>query len=214
MTQALTLNHPFGNMGHERSYDVWGGVRSGAATGGPKCRYCANLGHVQDDESGLIYMRARYYEPSTGRFISEDPARDGINWFLYASNSPGLRVDQTGLSDVIASTWTWFALMGTLLFNLGTMGVMARASYATWVMVQAQCLFLIAWVTSPMSDESAGNYRDQGVMGGVLLSCMALRSSTVGMPPLGRHDVASALKAYGSFLVAFLTITELESAYS
>ena len=44
----------------ERSYDVWGSVRSGNATGGPRGRYCANLGHVQDDESGLIYMRAWY----------------------------------------------------------------------------------------------------------------------------------------------------------
>jgi hypothetical protein len=55
VTQALTLDRPLWNVGNERSYDVWGGVRSGAATGGPKGRYCANLGHVQDDESGLIY---------------------------------------------------------------------------------------------------------------------------------------------------------------
>jgi hypothetical protein len=33
-------------------------------------------------------MRARYYEPSRGRFISEDPAMDGLNWFAYCGNSP------------------------------------------------------------------------------------------------------------------------------
>gem|GEM_PF-6689855 len=37
--------------------------------------YCANLGHKQDDESGLIYIRARYYEPGSGRFISQDTYR-------------------------------------------------------------------------------------------------------------------------------------------
>jgi RHS repeat-associated protein len=75
-------------IANERSYDVWGSVRSGATTGGPKGRYCANLGHVQDDESGLIYMRARYYEPGTGRFISQDRIMDGYNWYAYCGNDP------------------------------------------------------------------------------------------------------------------------------
>ena len=82
------------NVGNERSYDVWGGVRSGNATGGPKGRYCANLGHVQDDESGLIYMRARYYEPSTGRFISEDPAQDGRAKLPLSRNPPARECDR------------------------------------------------------------------------------------------------------------------------
>ena len=79
-----------------RTYDVWGGVRTGATTGGPKGRYVANLGHVQDDESGLIYMRARYYEPESGRFISEDPARDGSNWYVYVENNSPNSADING----------------------------------------------------------------------------------------------------------------------
>lgn len=90
-------------LGDQRTYDVWGGVRSGASTGGPKGRYVANLGHVQDDESGLIYMRARYYEPSTGRFVSEDQKKEGSNWFVYASNNPNAFVDVTGNSIELAA---------------------------------------------------------------------------------------------------------------
>jgi RHS repeat-associated protein len=105
VTQALTLYRTSWNLGKERSCDVWGGVRSGNATGGPKGRTCANLGHVQDDESGLIYMRARYYEPSTGRFISEDPAADGTNWYNYCSNLPTIVIDPTGLmASVLAGS--------------------------------------------------------------------------------------------------------------
>ena len=79
-----------------RTFDVWGQVRSGNQQGDPKGRYCANLGHKQDDESGLIYMRARYYEPSNGRFISQDPSRSGMNYFAYCANDPVNAVDESG----------------------------------------------------------------------------------------------------------------------
>ena len=65
----------------------------------PSQRYCANLGHIEDDESDLIYMRARYYEPWSGRFISEDPDKNGVNWYAYASNCPNTLVDSTGNDD-------------------------------------------------------------------------------------------------------------------
>lgn len=57
------------------------GVRCawGMRLGDSICRYCASLGHVADDEPGLVYMRARYYEPSSGRFVSEDSNKEGPN---------------------------------------------------------------------------------------------------------------------------------------
>ena len=80
-----------------RTFDAWGNIRVGAPTGDPKGRYCASLGHKQDDESVLIYMRARYYEPGSGRFVSEDPAAQGRNWFTYCSGDPISFSDKTGL---------------------------------------------------------------------------------------------------------------------
>ena len=47
------------SVNDRRSYDAWGVVRAQQSGGDPKLRYCASLGHKQDDESGLIYMRAR-----------------------------------------------------------------------------------------------------------------------------------------------------------
>ena len=71
-----------------RHYDVWGSVRSGLTSGGASQRFCANLGHVTDDESGLVYMRARFYEPWTGRFVNEDATMAEVNSFAYANNNP------------------------------------------------------------------------------------------------------------------------------
>jgi RHS repeat-associated protein len=77
-------------------YDAWGQIRSGGTQNGSTSRYCASLGHVQDDESGLIYMRARYYEPGHGRFISEDDALQELNWYVYCGNNPVERFDLDG----------------------------------------------------------------------------------------------------------------------
>lgn len=85
-----------------RLYDAWGGIRSGSGTGSPSGRHCANLGHVQDDESGFVYMRARFYEPGAGRFVNEDPGLNGRNWFTYCDNDPVNLTDASGKIAVLA----------------------------------------------------------------------------------------------------------------
>ena len=47
-------------------------------------------GREQDPDTGLYYYRARYYDPSIGRFISEDPLgfQAGINFYSYVKNDP------------------------------------------------------------------------------------------------------------------------------
>lgn len=111
-TLARSGNNSY-SLGNQRSFDAWGSVRLGAQTGDPSGRYCGNLGHKQDDESGLIYMRARYYEPASGRFLSEDPSRNGPNWVVYCGNNP------VGAIDVNGRDWSWLYLLGTSLILVG-----------------------------------------------------------------------------------------------
>jgi RHS repeat-associated protein len=51
-----------------------------------------------DTETGLYYYRARYYDQTVGRFISEDPRGfdGGANFYIYAANSPLKYVDPFG----------------------------------------------------------------------------------------------------------------------
>jgi len=61
-------------------------------------RYC---GEYFDRETNTIYLRARYYKPGISRFLSEDPARDGLNWYTYCKNNPILMIDPDGLDCYI-----------------------------------------------------------------------------------------------------------------
>ena len=89
---------PGGNLTSSPKYDVYGAVRANAGTASTRQGFVGGLGHVSDD-TGLIYMQARYYDPAVGRFTSEDPGYHGVNWYIYASNNPTNRVDADGKFD-------------------------------------------------------------------------------------------------------------------
>ncbi|MFO1323087.1 MAG: RHS repeat-associated core domain-containing protein [Burkholderiales bacterium] len=55
-------------------------------------------GQYFDVETGLHYNDRRYYDPDTGRYLSEDPISfdGGLNLYAYASGDPVNRIDPTG----------------------------------------------------------------------------------------------------------------------
>ena len=57
-------------------------------------------GQQYDQGSRLYYMRARYYDPQLGRFLSEDPIgiSGGLNLYAYAGNDPVNMWDPSGTS--------------------------------------------------------------------------------------------------------------------
>jgi RHS repeat-associated protein len=56
-------------------------------------------GHVNEDLTGLIYMRGRYYSPAWHRFVSSDQGVDplSINQFAYVGGMPFMAKDPTGM---------------------------------------------------------------------------------------------------------------------
>ncbi|NBV42959.1 hypothetical protein EBR96_09370 [bacterium] len=53
-------------------------------------------GKKLDPETGFYYFNQRYYDPVIGRFLSEDPAGQAFNPYLYAGNNPLAYVDADG----------------------------------------------------------------------------------------------------------------------
>src|SRR5579875_2187778 len=104
-----------------RKYDVYGLVRSGQS-GSSSQKYMGSLGHESEGNTGLIYMRARYMDPVLGRFLSEDPGRDGANWFVYCdSNSINLQ-DRSGKYAEWMDGKDWISCLEIKAFSLGVSG--------------------------------------------------------------------------------------------
>lgn len=64
-------------------------------------RYC---GEYYDEELDSVYLRNRYYQPAVGRFINEDPIKDGLNWYNYCGGNPVVMVDPSGLIMILNGT--------------------------------------------------------------------------------------------------------------
>jgi RHS repeat-associated protein len=77
----------------------------GTSTPGPTPNGPGYTGHVNDPETNLVYMQARYYDPATGHFLSTDPVRpvpgDAFNFnrYTYVNNNPIMGMDPTGMED-------------------------------------------------------------------------------------------------------------------
>jgi len=52
----------------------------------------------QEDANGFKLLGHRYYDPSTGRFLTRDPIKDGRNWYTYCENNVLQGADSAGLS--------------------------------------------------------------------------------------------------------------------
>jgi RHS repeat-associated protein len=54
----------------------------------------------RQDETGLTYLHARYYDPKLGLFLSPDPAGADLNTYAYATGDPVNLLDRSGLTPV------------------------------------------------------------------------------------------------------------------
>lgn len=99
-----------GSKGSSSNYDPYGNVYAASGLTQP----FQFQKQWQDSESNLLYLRARYYDPSTGRFMSKDPVSpvlvqpQSMNPYQYAYNNPVNLSDPSGkfagVDDVVYLT--------------------------------------------------------------------------------------------------------------
>jgi RHS repeat-associated protein/uncharacterized repeat protein (TIGR01451 family) len=90
----------FGDVINTYDYDPWGVLLDSSETVPNPFRYVGRFG-VIESKRGLPLMRARYYSPDFGRFLTPDPLNligGDINLYSYAANSPSTALDPLGTS--------------------------------------------------------------------------------------------------------------------
>jgi RHS repeat-associated protein len=87
-----------GTILDEITYDSFGGILSETNPAqGDRFKF---TGREYSPELGIYYYRARWYDPSSGRFISQDPigfSAGDVNLYRYVGNAPGDATDPSGL---------------------------------------------------------------------------------------------------------------------
>ena len=108
----VAVSNAAGNNRGTARYDAFGNVTENTGSI-PQYGYTGR----EPDATGLIYYRARYYDPTIGRFTQRDPKGfiDGINRYAYAVNNPvnyrdprGANVSSPASLSSITSTASYF----------------------------------------------------------------------------------------------------------
>ena len=98
---VIALSNNSGEIVEQYEYDVFGRPDRVSDVNNPYFF----TGRRYDDETGLYYYRARYYDPYIGRFLQTDPVgyAYGLNLYTYVGNNPINWVDPYG------EWWVWDA---------------------------------------------------------------------------------------------------------
>jgi RHS repeat-associated protein len=125
------------------AYDPFGKLANNTGTTDNPFKYVGQYG-VMDEGNGLLFMRARYYEHESKRFLSRDPVKGDIestqifNAYQYASNNPLILIDPSGLIN-----WRQIG-SGSLQLAGGVTGM------ATGIVIAGGSAGLLSWAGVPV----------------------------------------------------------------
>lgn len=107
-----------------QDFDAWGNM---TASSGESIRF-GYRGEWSDPTNGMIYLRARWMDATTGRFVSEDPYAGevensmSLHRFLYANSSPVSFNDPTGEMSI-----------GDAMAAIAIVGILPSISVPKWL---------------------------------------------------------------------------------
>jgi RHS repeat-associated protein len=97
---VTSLSNTAGALAQTYTFDSFG---KQTASSGSLTNPFQYTGREFDPETSLYYYRARYYDPASGRFLSEDPAvfrGQDVNLYRYVRNQPARYTDPIGLVSI------------------------------------------------------------------------------------------------------------------
>ena len=135
---TIALTDGNGNVTDRMEYSLYGTLTYHLGTNSTPFQFNGRFG-VMTDPNGLLYMRARYYNPYLCRFLNPDPSgfAGGLNWYVYANGNPVSYLDPFGLWGLDANQaqnyWMNVAVNGEsaggVLGNLQAAGAATMTSF-------------------------------------------------------------------------------------
>jgi RHS repeat-associated protein len=210
-TVALTDTN--GNITDRMEYGAYGMLTYRLGTNDTPFLYNGRYG-VQTDPNGLLFMRARYYNPYICRFLNADPSgfAGGLNMYAFADGNPISEMDPFGLgywSDV-GSVWVGYgqAAVGTVtglynvaahpintavgLYNVATSPVQAYNAISTSV--------VNTWNSGPQGQgQIVGNLLIAGATAGSGFATATTRAAAIAAAEPGLADGMSTLQILSTY---------------
>ncbi len=194
-----------GNLQKPYDYDAFGNLRlvihpgmlptDGLDTDPNPFRYC---GEYWDSDIGEVYLRARTYDPATGRWTAEDEVRDGLNWYAYCYNNPMFFVDPSGNIPIWAEYAIGIAIIAGLVVAAVCTGSYVLASAAVGAGIGAVVgggfSAGVAELAGKDSAEAGANGFMWGAIGGAAYG--AIGGSTMGVGQIVLLNSATAVSLY------------------
>ena len=117
---VIAIYDSYGNKVVDYTYDAWGNCTIQSTTTNYTVAHANPIryrGYYYDEDTGLYYLNARYYNPEWRRFISPDDTAyldpetpNGLNLYCYCNNDPINFVDPSGHSAILT-----MVISGTLV---------------------------------------------------------------------------------------------------
>ena len=160
-------------------YDAWGNhvVLNPDGSENESSTFIGNInpfryrGYYYDVETGLYYLKTRYYDPETGRFITIDDVSylapdtiNGLNLYAYCGNNPVMNVDPNG--TFIVSLLLTIVVGSVLAASSSILVQWATTGTVNWAQVGISALF--GAVAGALSFIGIGGFAGQFLIQGSL----------------------------------------------
>ena len=103
---SVALTNSAGASQTTYTYEPFGNTTQGGTSSSNAFQYTGR----ENDNTGLYYYRARYYAPTSGRFVAEDPIglkSGSVNFYNYVGANPLAYVDPLGLEKAVCKEIVW-----------------------------------------------------------------------------------------------------------
>ena len=206
-----------GAVKNEYDYDAFGNAITEKETVSNPYRYA---GYYQDAETGLYYLKSRYYNPRTARFLTEDTASGiytdplSLNRYAYCHNQPVTGYDPDGhflhivAGAVIGAVVNSAVSAYTQYKNTGkvdprtTLGAAAEGAIVGGTAAATCGTSLGITVAAGATASAAGNAANQYISTGAVDVSQMMLSAVGGAAAFGTANLAGSLLKAGSSAAA------------